>query len=84
MTIQLDFERFHDANPGVYDDFKALTFEGIAKGKTRLSAHFLCQMIVWNKGVKVNNNFSSRYARMFDAEHPAHSDVFETREILTA
>lgn len=90
MTIQLDFEQFHDSNPGVYEEFCRLAFEGAAAGRTRVSSKFIFEMLRWHgrlpktsSGYKFNNSFTSRYSRMFIAQFPVHADLFEVREILT-
>ena len=87
MTIDARFKEFHDANPGVYELFERLVMQGIAMGKTRISAKFIFELMRWsgklqlNGTTTLNNNFTSRYVREFSARHPTHSGVFETRTI---
>lgn len=88
-TIQRRFVSFHQDHPQVYDEFERIALQGIANGKTRMSSKFIFELMRW-EGKLVsfangfNNAFTSRYARMFIALNPAHRDVFETRELLTA
>lgn len=91
MTIQLDFEQFHDACPQVYEEFSRLAFDGVAAGRTRVSSKFIFEMLRWSGKLPkatphcaFKNSFTSRYSRMFMAQFPAHRDLFEVREIFTA
>lgn len=88
MSIQSYFEQFHDANPGIYEEFVRVVFDGIDAGKTRMSAKFIFEFIRWHRPAArqydlLNNNFTSRYARMFIADFPAYPDIFEIRELIS-
>lgn len=82
------FSAFHDENPSVYEAFKKFTLEAIQKGFNNGSADFIFHIIRWETkttdanqdGFKVNNNFSSLYARMFIDEFPQHRYFFRTRK----
>lgn len=91
MTIESRFIKFHDDNPHVYEQFKFFAFQAIAAGVRKMSSKFLIERIRWDalvttsaKDFKINNDFTSRYSRMFISEYPVHADLFDTREILTA
>lgn len=91
MTIEARFNNFHAANPHVYELFKRFAFEAIKLGARRISAKFILERVRWESmiktrgahGFKLNNDFTSRYARLFIAEYPTHSDIFETRSLFT-
>lgn len=86
---QLDiFTIFHNENTSVYEAFKKFTFRAIEKGFNHCSADFIFHIIRWEtaitdqqqEGFKVNNNFTSLYARMFMDEFPQHKDFFRIRK----
>lgn len=85
--IDRDFERYDKKHPQVYKRFCELTFGLIAKGRAHYSADALLHIIRYESVVqkepgelyKINNNYSSRYARKFIAEHPEYKNFFETR-----
>jgi hypothetical protein len=79
--IESDFQQFHSENPGVYRDFCRLAIEAVNRGFPRVSSDFLLHQIRWDsdRRLKINNNFSAYYARMFVREFPRHSHLFELR-----
>lgn len=79
MSLQTDFETFHAEHPGVYRDFCRLALEAVDRGFGRVSSDFLLHQIRWDNRLKINNNFSAYYARMFVREHPRHAHLFELR-----
>lgn len=86
------FRRYHAQNPDVYRLFchyaKLMAGVGI-EGFRRYGAKAIMERVRWHydvrryytAGFKVNNNFVSRYARMFMADHPHLDGFFETREL---
>lgn len=90
MTIEARFLAFHAANPQVYEEFKRFAFQAIAHGASSLSSKFILERVRWESmitthggGFKINNDFTSRYARLFAKDFPAHADKFEFREVVT-
>lgn len=91
MTIQERFDKFHRDNPEVYELFKRFSWELVRSGRLRYSADAIIHRIRWHYAVnvdyqkngdfKMNNNFSSRYARKLIAESPSFDEFFETREL---
>ena len=82
------FIPYHEKNPSVYETFKNFTLRAIAKGFKHCSADFIFHVIRWETGqsderqepFKVNNNYTSLYARMFINEHPQHKEFFRLRK----
>lgn len=82
------FQKFHKANPSVYDLFRQLTLYIIReKKKTRIAGKMLIEYLRWNMFVKpstseykINNTFTSYYVRLFIREYPAYKDYFERRK----
>jgi hypothetical protein len=90
MANRIDnaFQAFHDANPEVWKLFQQFTFLLIDKKFQHYSADAVCHQIRWHTAVvtsdrdfKLNNNFTSRYARLFHKEYPKHSTFFRTRTL---
>lgn len=90
LELNLHAEKFcayHTENPKVYEEFKKFTQKTIAKGFKNYSAKGIFELIRWHSGVtaeqtdgfKVNNNYTSFYARLFEKEHPKHKDYFRKR-----
>ncbi len=92
-TIKQRFAEFHAAHPEVYRLFCRFCDELIRAGRRRNSADNVLHRIRWESrlnsdhdfdGFKINDHFSSRYARLWLAEHPNHDDFFELRELRAA
>lgn len=83
------FKVFHAKNPRVYTIFKQLVYNAMRLGKTKLSAKMVIEVVRWNyememKGdekFKINNNFTSRYARLFIKDHPQYDKMFDLRAL---
>jgi hypothetical protein len=96
LTIKDKFIDFHKSNPEVYELFEHFTNEAIAAGMTKIGSKFVFERIRWEmmvktKGagycvatkrpLKLNNNFTPWYARLFMAKNRKHIGVFELRTI---
>lgn len=89
LELSLDNSKFcsyHEANPQVYQAFKSMTIKTLSRGFKHYSAKGIFEIMRWHNGVtadgdcfKVNNNYSSFYARLFEKEHPAHKGFFRKR-----
>lgn len=82
------FAQYHRDNPHVYELFKKFTFEIINSGFQAIGAKFIVERIRWEtytsnkwENLKINNNYTAGYARLFMADHPQHSEFFRTREL---
>lgn len=85
--IDLQFEKFHKENPKVYQELVALTQQAYDRGRKRVGMRMLFEVIRWNRYItttdpefKMNNSYTSRYARLIMAENPHFRGIFETRE----
>jgi hypothetical protein len=84
--ISADWHAFHVANPNVYSKFCALAQQIIDAGYTHYSADAILHRIRWHYHVEqgdrqfvLNNNWTSRYARLWLSDHPEYAGFFETR-----
>lgn len=82
-----DFIEYHRDNPHIYEMFKKFTFELINCGYQNIGANLIKERIRWEtytdkrfEPLKINNNYSPGYARLFMQEYPEH-DVFRCREL---
>jgi len=95
-TIKERFIEFHKANPEVYALFERFTFEALDSGMKKVGAKFVFERIRWEifvatkgagyciatkKSLKLNNNFTAWYARLFMAKHRDHVGLFERRAV---
>lgn len=95
LTIRDKFISFHRANPDVYELFERFTFDAISAGMKKVGSKFIFERIRWEiavattgsgycvslkRDLKLNNNFTAWYARLFIAKHRSHKGLFELRE----
>lgn len=92
-TIQEAFEKYHADNPRIYELFKRFALQIVEKRKNRpnkkTSANLLINRIRWeiyvetitDDGFRINDHYSSRYARKFVEEYPQYRDLFNFREL---
>jgi hypothetical protein len=86
-SIQQAFLVFDEEHPEVYEYLMRLTREVQDRGFKHYGVKALWERLRWHfqieKGMgedfKLNNNFSSRYARKIIAAHPELEDFFELR-----
>lgn len=85
---------FHKANPRVYELFKTIAFKAIEKGKKKMSATLVVNVIRWehfltttdqdNGGFKINNNFVPYYSRLFMRDFPKYDGIFSLRKLTSS
>lgn len=87
-SIRESFEKFNKDNPLVYDTFRQMALKAINSGRTKLSSKMIVNVIRWevyletnDANFKINDSFTSYYARHFIAEFPQHVDKFATRKL---
>ncbi len=89
--LERKFWAYHNQNPHVFE-----LFERFAKEAARLHGHYgakaIFERVRWHMDVetvdaeefKLNNNYTSRYARLFMLKNPGFDGFFRTRELLTS
>lgn len=88
-TIDAAFEEFHEKNPKVWETFQEQCLRAISMGRKKISAKQLLGYIRWyvslqvdtQDGFKINDAYTSRYARLFAKTNPQYQDVFNYREL---
>lgn len=80
------FEKFHRANPKVWNLFVSFTNQLLAAGHAHYSADAVLHRIRWESAIqtggssfKLNNNLTSLYARLFAVKFPQHAKFFRLR-----
>ncbi len=93
LTIQQAFEQYHALNPWVYEALVKLARDSVARGRTRVGMKHLVEKLrwEWNRATvdpasefKLNNNATSRYSRLIEAQEPDLAGVFELRVLRAA
>lgn len=82
------FLEYHRDNPHVYELFKEFALQIIKSGHKNFSARGIFHRIRWEtytddrfEPLKVNNNYSSGYARLFEQDYPEHKGFFRKRKL---
>ncbi len=88
-SITIAFRKFNKQNPHVYVYFKRYTKQLARSGQKLTSSKMIINRIRWeiymeNKGsdkYRINDAFTSRYARKFIRDFPKYKNVFHLREL---
>jgi len=88
MDIQSRFEKYHTDNPIVFDLFEKYARTVMKLGYEKYSAKAICERIRWHMhfdvkdtNFKLNNNYTSRYARLLASTNPVFADFFRNRNL---
>ncbi len=90
LTIQKRFEKFHQLNPWIYKTLVRLARDLKKRDANRFGIKMLWEIVRWqymlaviepSGGYRLNNNYTSRYARLIASQEYDLKDVFETREL---
>ena len=87
-TIDDKFRAFHDANPWVADELEKLADVEYRHGDGRIGIKYLIEVLRWNyrrattgQPFRIDNDFTSRYARLLVDRRPEFANLFETRTL---
>ena len=89
-TIEEAFETFHALNPWVYDRLVSYARELKSRGRDQVGIKMLFEVLRWsffmstddpNSIFKLNNNYSSRYARLIMSQEKDLEGIFRAREL---
>jgi hypothetical protein len=83
------FERFHSLNPHVYEAIASLVRQLKRRGHKRISMRGLFEFLRTSHALqtagddyKLNNNFTSFYARLIAVKEPELASLFEFRRCV--
>lgn len=87
MDLDQEFKVFHTNNPAVYKTLVGLAREAVALGHKKIGIKMLWEVARWEIWIKttstdefkLNNNFTSRYARLIMDIEPDLKGIFELR-----
>jgi len=90
--IQEKFEEYHNNNPIVYETLVKLAKEAKQAGKKKLGIKLLVERARWefmfklksDDSFKINNDFTSRYARLIMKQEKDLDGFFDLKRIRTA
>lgn len=87
-SIEKDFLEFHAANPLVYQRLVELTRQWTRRrGSRKVGMKMLFEVLRWEVAMKttgdfkLNNNYTSYYARLIMERNPDLDGLFETRAL---
>lgn len=89
LTLAEKFSIFHASNPQVFKELERMTAEMVARGRKRVGMKCLTEVLRFNYYMKttdpnsvwkLNNSYTSLYARLMVEVHPDWSEVIEIRE----
>lgn len=87
-AIQRDFDQFHADHPEVFSKFHEYAEELWQRGYRRYSADAILHRIRWhfhiergNRDWKLNDHFTSRYARLLASTYGKFAGFFEMRRL---
>lgn len=90
LTIAERFAAFHAANPHVADALEVLAAQWLAHHK-RVGMKALIERLRWESGLatigdayRLNNSYTSHYARLLIQRHPDWADSIQLRELRAA
>jgi hypothetical protein len=90
-TLDAAFALYDAANPQIYATFRAMAGELKRRGFSHYGAKSIFEAMRFHHAVsagpgnewKLNNNYTSRYARKLMSECPEFRGFFETRRLLS-
>lgn len=91
-SIDQHFREFHDNNPAVYTELVAMARQLRTRGYHTIGVELLVAAYRWNRmmrttadafSFKINNNFTSRYARLIMTQEEDLAGFFQTRTLRT-
>lgn len=90
-TLDERFAAFHAAHPWVYEALEELMTQWVKAGGGPIGVKALFEQLRWSKlgttndkPLPLNNNFTSRYARLLRERHPEWADAFQLRSLRTS
>ena len=90
--LEARFQAYHREHPEVYREFRQAAEQLLCRGIRHYGAKAIMEVVRFHRAVsgegpgepfKINNNYTSRYARLLQSDDPRFSEFFETRELKT-
>jgi len=81
------FKAFHEANPHIYQELRRLALKMRGTGRKRYGIKSLFEVLRWHRALastdddfKLNNNYTSFYARVLMEQEPELAGFFNLRK----
>ena len=90
QSIQERFKRFDQAHPEIYDEFRIIAHDLLRRGRGHYGSKAILEVIRYQRMLsgksetepfKINNTYSSRYARKLMEDDDRFRVFFEVREL---
>jgi hypothetical protein len=90
QSIEDAFLEFHRNNPHVYHNIRVIAFQALAAGRKKIGMKLIFERLRWEYYIAterseaefvLNNNYTSRYARLLMENEPELAGMFETRKL---
>lgn len=85
--LSKEFLKYHADNPHIWEAFEMFALKVARSGRKRIGSAMIYERMRWyslfeTKGdeFKINNNYKSDYARLFNEKYPEFDNFFPTRE----
>jgi len=82
------FIKYHADNPAIFEHFKRFALQLRGRGFRHFGAKAIMERIRWEvalqtgrDGFKINNNYTSRYARLLERKLPMFRGFFRKRAL---
>ena len=87
--LKLRFDTFHAANPWVWREYERYALKLAVRGVKRYGSKTIYEHLRYvhdlqtesDDGLKLNNNYTPYYARLFKQEHPEYGEFFAFRRV---
>lgn len=90
-SIDTRFQRFHERHPEVYDGIVKLCRQWLVRGRDRWAVEAAFAVLRWQRRIaglpddaatyKLNDHYTSRYARLIMDREPDLDGIFELRRL---
>jgi NAD-dependent DNA ligase len=82
------FQQYHQANPHLYELYKAIAMQLIQQNRRIIGSAHIFQKMRYEyqfktdgSPFKIDNNFAPHYARKFVLEHPQYGHLFKFKAL---
>jgi hypothetical protein len=90
-SLDEKFFQYHSDNPHIFDLFLSYARQVKGAGFKHYGFHTIMHRVRWHlniettdpEGYKMNNNYSSRYARLLAKKNPEFKGFFRNRKLTT-
>lgn len=82
QTIQERFNNYMNKHAVVWVDFEYQAMKEAKSGALRISCKWIIECTRRKYKIKIDNDFTSRFSRLFTDAHPEYKHLIEQRQLL--